>query len=88
MALTIRLPEGLHFIASRMADDHGISLNALVKVALAEYLQRHERPIRREAVEVPVKQPEARPQGVAGGVVTNRDMRRLLEQKNRKRRPK
>ena len=38
MAMTLRLPESLAARGRRYADEMGISLNALVAVALCEYL--------------------------------------------------
>jgi hypothetical protein len=40
MALTVRLPESLHAAGSAYAADLGISLNALLAVALRDYLDR------------------------------------------------
>lgn len=88
MALTIRLSKGLHFLASRMAGEHGISLNALISVSLAEYLQRHDRPVGREPVQEPVQQPVARPAVPVEGVVPSRQQRRRGELQARKRKGK
>lgn len=75
-------------MASRMAGDHGISLNALIKIALAEYLQRHPRPVQSEAVEEAVKQPVARPVVPVKGVGPSRQQRRRMELLARKRKGK
>lgn len=41
MAMTIRLPADLHDRVARVAKEQGISINALVALAVPPYLEKH-----------------------------------------------
>lgn len=86
MALTIRLPEGLHRLAVDMAEDRGISLNALIAVALSDYVRQRRVAIIQPPPQEPVKHAVARPAVPVGGSGPSRQQRRRAERLAKKRR--
>lgn len=88
MALTIRLPEGLHRLAADMAGSLGISLNALVAIALAEFLRKRPITAGQPVPQEPVKAAQTK-RGASGGVrVLSRQQRRAMARRDAKLRGK
>lgn len=90
-AANIRIPEGLHESAKLEANRLGISLNALLCVALDAYLSRNKPQEAPEAAAIPKPAPpppappNASPEPVLAALAgLSRQQRRALERKNRK----
>lgn len=88
MALTVRLPEGLHRLAADMAADWGISLNALIAVALSDYVRQRRVTVAQSPPQEPIKPSVVAPEASGKAPGLSRQQRRARERLAAKRRGK